>query len=178
MREEIRRLGKRILPLAPSAAPFGLVALSDEIAVGEQHGKRSSVGVERRRVARHHVGPVDEPGDAPEALRLALRDEAVLRRVEAFELRVLLRDDARDGLERERIGDVAQRELLVGRARGARCLPSTATETSSSSSSVEHERARGRFRRSCSSRARARGHRGCRRRARPCRPGKRAGCSP
>src|SRR5437870_1228165 len=56
-----------------------------------------------RRVARHDIRPVDEPGDAPEALRLALRDEAVLRRVQAFELGVLLRHDAGLGFAHLRI---------------------------------------------------------------------------
>src|SRR2546421_3344802 len=74
-----------------------------------------------RRVARHDVGPVDVPGDAPEAFRLALRDEAALRRVKAFELGVLLRDDARERLERAALGDVVHREpvrrdLMPGRA--------------------------------------------------------------
>src|SRR5205814_883309 len=56
--------------------------------------------------------PVDEPADAPEALGLALRDETVLRRVQAFELGVLLRHDARHGFQREGIRHVTQRELL------------------------------------------------------------------
>ena len=42
----------------------------------------------------------------------ALRDEAVLRRVQAFELGVLLRDDARHRLKGERIGHVGNRELF------------------------------------------------------------------
>jgi hypothetical protein len=37
-------------------------------------------------VGRHDVGPVDEVGDVTEALGFALRDQAVLRGVEADEL--------------------------------------------------------------------------------------------
>ena len=90
------------------------VAGRDQIAVGQQHRVLLGVGAHGGRVARHHVGPVDEPGDAPEALGLALGDEAVLGGVQAFELGVLLRHDPRHGLEREGIGHLGDRELVFG----------------------------------------------------------------
>jgi hypothetical protein len=68
-----------------------------------------------RGVARHDVGPVREPGDAAETLCFALGDEAVLCRVQAFELRILLRHDARHRLEGEGVGNVADREAVAFR---------------------------------------------------------------
>jgi len=118
--EEIRGLRERVHE--PRPVPLALGPRGDKIAVGEKDRVFPAVRAHRRRIARHHVGPVDEPGDAAEALGLALGDEAVLRRIEAFELRVLLRHDARHRFEGERIrhivhGECFRRDVV---ARGRR----------------------------------------------------------
>ena len=136
-REEVARLRERVLPSRPVAAvpplPRGresenharglAFALRHEVAVGEQPRELRLVRAQRHGVGRHHVGAVDEVGDAPEALGLALRDEARLGRVEALELGVLPRIEAHHRLERERIGHLRDGEVrLVGAvfARGER----------------------------------------------------------
>jgi hypothetical protein len=60
--------------------------------------------MQRHRVACHYIRAVEEPGDAAEALRLALGEIAVAATVEAGKLRVLLRPDAHARLQRELLG--------------------------------------------------------------------------
>ena len=119
-REEIGGLGERVVEARPVAAR-DFVARAGDVAVRQQHRIALLVGVDGRRIGGHHVRSIDEPGDAPEALGLALRDEAVLRRVEAFELGVLLRHDAAHRFQREAIGHVVdgqalRRDLVAGAA--------------------------------------------------------------
>src|SRR5258706_1603292 len=91
----------------------GFIAGAGEVAIRQQHGITLLVRMDGRRVGRHYVGAIDEPGDAPEALGLALRDEAVLRRVEALELSVLLRHDAAHRFESASLRHVEYREPLL-----------------------------------------------------------------
>ena len=71
-REQIGRLRERIVPDGEMAAA-GQIAAVDEVAVGQQHRRFFLVGLDARGVDRHHVGPVEEIGDAAETFRLALR---------------------------------------------------------------------------------------------------------
>ena len=72
------------------------------IAVRQHHRDARLVGGDRGGEARHYVGAVGEIGDAAKALRLALGEEAAVRRVESGELGVVLWRDA--GLDLERCG--------------------------------------------------------------------------
>ena len=80
--KQVGRLAERIFPGGEMAA-LGLVTGSDRIAVGQQHREARFIRVQRHRVARHHVGTVDKPGDVTETLWLALREIAVLRTIKA-----------------------------------------------------------------------------------------------
>ncbi len=66
-------------------------------------------------IARHHVGPVDEIGDAAEALGLALRAEIAAGLVETAQARVVLRLDAGLDVEREAVRHVARGRGLPAR---------------------------------------------------------------
>ena len=136
-REEVRRLRERVFPPGPmpsamrgaqqvDAGPavfrrgglhargrVHLVAAPDSIAVRQQDRKAVVVGADRRRVARHHVGPVDHVRDAPEAFRLALGEESVLRSEKAHQRRVVPRADAHSGVERERVGHVGDGQMRI-----------------------------------------------------------------
>ena len=79
-REQIGRLRERIVPDREMPAVPGTSPLRDEIAVGEQHRRFGFVGLDARRVDRHHVRPVEEIGDAAEAFGLALRAVGAARR--------------------------------------------------------------------------------------------------
>ena len=110
--EEIARASGTDPPSAPSGdacasprstnQPAGAPSpCADEVAVGEQAREARLVRAQRDGVLRHHVGAVDEVGDAAEALGLALRDQARLGGVEPLELGVLPRIEAHHRLERE-----------------------------------------------------------------------------
>ena len=71
-------------------------------------------------VARHHVGPVEEEGDAPEALRLALGEVAVLGGVQPHQLGVRFRADADHRLQRELVRHIVQGQMLVVQVVAAR----------------------------------------------------------
>ena len=111
-REEIARLGEGIVPPQPAAA-VRLGSARDRVAVREQHRIFLAVGVDRHRVLRHHVGPVEEIRDAPEAFRLALGEEPALRGVQSHELGVPARPDAAQDLERAALGDLRDRQVLL-----------------------------------------------------------------
>ena len=66
--------------------------------------------MDRGGVGRHHIGAIGEPGDAAEALGLALRDESRLGGVKALELGVLLRHDTAQSFQREAIRHVVDGE--------------------------------------------------------------------
>jgi hypothetical protein len=111
--EQVGRFPERVFPFRPVAA-VRLVARSDRVAVGEQHREARLVGVQGHRVGRHHVRAVEEPGDAAEALRLALREIAVPRTVEAGEAGVLVGLDADDGMQREGFRKVGDGQRVFG----------------------------------------------------------------
>jgi hypothetical protein len=112
-REQVARLRERVVPAREVAAVVELAFL-DQVAVREQHRIRRLVGADQHRVLGHHVGPVEEEGDAAEALGLALREEAAARGVEAREAGVLLRRAGVADLERERaLGRVVDDEHAV-----------------------------------------------------------------
>ncbi len=122
-REEIAGLGEGVLPPRPVPLTRGrgrasreparglAFARGEQVAVGEQARELRLVGAERDAVRGHHVGAVDEVGDAPESLRLALRDEPALGGVQALELCVLPRVEAHHRLEREAVGHLRDREM-------------------------------------------------------------------
>ena len=101
-REQIARLRERIVPDREMPVGPGDVALRHEIAVGEQHRRVVFVGLDARRVDRHHVRPVEEIGDAAEAFGLALRAVDVAGAVKPHELGVAGRIDHGLDLEFER----------------------------------------------------------------------------
>jgi hypothetical protein len=79
-------------------------AFLDQVAVGEQHGVLRLVGAQRDGEDRHHVRPVEEVGDAAKALRLALREQARARGVQARQLLVPVGAAGVAQLQREGVG--------------------------------------------------------------------------
>jgi hypothetical protein len=106
--EQVAGLGERIFPdglmarAAIGARRAGAVA--DQVAVGQQHRAGFGVGAQRDAVARHHVGPVGEPGDASESFGFALREVVAVGHVQTHQRRVLRRLQQRDDLEHEALG--------------------------------------------------------------------------
>ncbi len=86
------------------------VAAFGQIAVGEQRRVGGFIGLDADRVARHDVWAVERIGDCAEPLGFALRAEAAARHVEAFEMRVRRRRNARDDVEAERRGRIVDYE--------------------------------------------------------------------
>ena len=78
--EEIGGFRVRIDPFGPMPPRIDRAA-PDRVAVGEQHRAAALVGDHRRRVARHHVGPIDEIRDPAKAFGLALGTEIAARHV-------------------------------------------------------------------------------------------------
>ena len=101
-REQVGRLGERVVPLRP-VPPVIKHPLRDRIAVREQHGVTRRVGGHPHTVHRQHVRPVGERRDPPESLRLALRAQDAVRRVQPHQLRVLLRRDRDLDLDQMRL---------------------------------------------------------------------------
>ncbi|MNQ51538.1 hypothetical protein D3C85_655250 [compost metagenome] len=78
------------------------------------------MGAQHDRVLGHHVGTVREEGDAAEAFRFALREEIMVRHVQAGQGRVVLRrqygfDIEFDVVRRLRDGQHAGRQLVLRR---------------------------------------------------------------
>ena len=111
-REQIARLRMRIGPGDAMPAVAGVLDRAG-IAVRQHDRHARRVGGDRGGEARHHVGPVGKIGDAAEAFRLALGEEAAVRRVEAGQLRVVLRRDARFDLQRRGVRHVGDEQLAV-----------------------------------------------------------------
>ena len=107
--EEVARLRIGVLPHDVAAAVVQRAAL-DVVAVGEHHGVPLRIRDDPGAVPRHHVGTVEEPGDLPEPLRLALRGQVPRRRVEPFEGLVRAGPDGDLGVEHERVGRIAERQ--------------------------------------------------------------------
>ena len=88
---------------------------SSGIAVGEQHRGLVAIGLDADGVGGEHVRPIEEVGDAAEALGLALRAVDAARQIEAGQRLVGFRIAVGRGLEREGIaGQAADDEFLVG----------------------------------------------------------------
>ena len=87
-REQVARLGERIVPhrIVPRGARD--IAGLDQIAVGQQHRRLRLVRLDPRGEHRHDVGPVGEIGDAAEPFRLALGGVGFARAIEAHQLGV------------------------------------------------------------------------------------------
>ncbi len=93
----------------------GDVAVRYWIAVRQQHRGGGAVGLDAHRIDGEHVGPVDEIGDAAEALRLALGAIGAARAVEAGERGVRVRVAQSDDFKGERLrrnGGDAERTFL------------------------------------------------------------------
>mmetsp|Transcript_2979 Transcript_2979/g.6751 ORF Transcript_2979/g.6751 Transcript_2979/m.6751 type:complete len:385 (+) Transcript_2979:1746-2900(+) len=106
-REQVRRLRERVDEARPVSAATG-VAAADFVAVREEDRVLCLVGFDADLIFGHHVGPILEVGDPPEALGLALRAKVARRFVQPRELRVLLRLDRHNGRQRE--GGLGQTE--------------------------------------------------------------------
>ena len=100
-REQIARLLVRIAPDCEVASRRLRVARAFEIAVREQHRRLGAIRLQAHAIGREHVGPVEEIGDAAEALGLALRAIGRAGAKEAHQLGVGRRIEARLDLELE-----------------------------------------------------------------------------
>ena len=98
-RKKIAGLGKGVFKAHPVAAAF-FGAAGGQIAVREQHRILFAVGMYGVGVACHHIGAIEKIRDAAKPLGFALRKKTALRRVETFELGVLLRPDTHSGFQR------------------------------------------------------------------------------
>ena len=119
-REQVARLPERVVPDGEVAAIFQL-ALFQQVAVGKQHRIRLFVGAQRDLVGGHHVGAIQEVGDAAEALRLALREETAFAGVQAHQLGVLAGVAGGEDLQRDRLaafGQVLQHQLAAFQLEG------------------------------------------------------------
>ena len=88
--EQVAGLGERVVPLGKMPVSRKVAALA-RIAVAEKHGCLVAIRLDAHRVCGEHVGPVEEVGDAPEALRLALRTVDAARPVDALQRLVVFR---------------------------------------------------------------------------------------
>ena len=87
-RKEVARLFVRVFPPYPVTA-FGFFAAVDKVAVAEEHGVSSFVGVNRDSEAAHDVGAIRPVRDGAEALRFTLTHEGAAAQVDAGEIRIL-----------------------------------------------------------------------------------------
>jgi hypothetical protein len=125
-----------------SGLPLSRSPCSSKLPFAQQHRVLRLVGAQQHGVDRHHVGPVEEVGDAAEALGLALREEAAARGVEARQRGVLLgRAGVADGQLEVAVGRVDDELVAVlAEATPARRRSSRAAGVSSSPSSTSgHE---------------------------------------
>ena len=84
-----------------------------QIAVGQQHRVLGAARLQDHPVGGHHVRPVLEPGDAPEALCLALGEQGAAGGVQAGKLQIGRRMDAHLGVQREVLGQITQHQLAL-----------------------------------------------------------------
>ena len=110
--EQVGRLRERVLPAHEVPAVRPLAGLH-RVAVRKQHRERRLLGLDGGGEARHHVGPVEEIGDAPEAFGLALGAVHAAGAVKTLQRGVVLRDDAHLRLEREALRRSEQGERLA-----------------------------------------------------------------
>ena len=117
--EQVAGLGKGVVPLGVVASAVER-ALRHQVAVGQQHRVLFAFRAQRDGEDRHHVRPVDEVGDAAEALGLTLGEEAAAAGVQARQLGVLLRragvsDLEGEGVRRRRVVDDEKAVLVPER---------------------------------------------------------------
>ena len=110
-REEVAWFGKRVLPLRPMPSVVGGSG-SNAVAVGKQHREFSLIGLQRDRVAGHHVRAVEEPCDLAEALCFALRAEHAAGLVQPFQRGVGFRMDAHPRFQCERVRNLRKGKLF------------------------------------------------------------------
>ena len=84
-REQIGRLGERIIPFRPVLAALQ-IASAHGIAVAQQHGEGQLIRRHPHMIATEHIGPIREKGDAPEPFGLTLRAQNATRGIEAHQL--------------------------------------------------------------------------------------------
>ena len=101
-REQVARLLVRIAPNGVVAAGKVGLAHAFEIAIGEQDRRLGPIRLEPHPIGRKHVRPVEEIGNAPEALGLALRAIGRTGAIETHQLGVGGRIEAGLELELER----------------------------------------------------------------------------
>ena len=119
--KQVAGLPERVVPHGEVAAIFQ-IALFQQIAVGQQHRVGLLLGAQRHLVGGHHVRTVQEIGDASEALRLALREEAAFAGVQAHQLGVLRGIAGGEDLQRNRVsafGQVFQHQLVAFELEGS-----------------------------------------------------------
>ena len=116
-REQIGRLGKRVVPDREVTGGAGDVPGGRQVAVGEQHRRLGLIGFQARGVDRHYVGPVGEIGDAAKALGLALGAIGITRTIEPGQVRIGGRVDQGLDLEHERALRRLRNAQQVGRRR-------------------------------------------------------------
>ena len=114
--EQVGRLAERVLPGRPVAA-VGFVAAGHRVAVGEQHREVRPVGMQGHGVGGHHIRAVEEPGDAAETLRFALREIAVARTVETGQAGVAVGVDAHHRPQRAGVGEVGDGQRVRGQRK-------------------------------------------------------------
>ena len=118
-REQVAGLGEGVAPDRVVALAAVEHAALQQVAVRQEDRCLVGVGLDAHRVGGEHVGPVEEIGDAAEALGLALGAVHVVGAVEARERFIGLRVDEGDDLERERAsrglqqGEPGVAELVV-----------------------------------------------------------------
>ena len=103
--DQRKQVGGLLVWIAPDrevAAGRIRFARGFQIAVGEQHRRFGPIRLEPHAIDREHVGPIEEIGDAAKSLRLALRAIGGARAIEAHELGVGRRIEARLDRQRER----------------------------------------------------------------------------
>ena len=94
-REQIARLGPRIVPFGPVACRPRLRPRRSRLPLDSSTGNGSFDRLHPHAVGRQDIGPVGEEGDAAEALGLALRAQHAVRGIEPHQLGVGRRDRSR-----------------------------------------------------------------------------------
>ena len=109
--KEVAGLGKGVLPGDQMPAVLQR-ALLDAVAVGQEHREALAIGDECGSITRHHIGAVQEIGDAPKPLRLALGAEHVAGLVKPLECCVEIGMDANPCVQSEPVGHPLQGERI------------------------------------------------------------------
>ena len=129
--KQIAGLFVRVDP-AGKVAALGQFAVFHQVAVGQQHRKLRAVGAQGDAVARHHIGAVQEVGDATKALGLALGEERPVADIQPHELAVLGRVAGGEDFQLEglvALGQLFQHQpIAVHLERGALAVDQHARE--------------------------------------------------